>query len=126
MAGPLAGLMKPNGSTRFIAVAIDRLERGKGRVPFLAHPTVLGLQDHDPEDSGSQRRSFFKSRKPFDDRHPGILDDLLRHFPIRHIAHRHSDQGTVVLRDQCVKHLSRTSRSLSCIFLIFNIAAFPH
>ncbi len=72
-------------------------------MPFFAHPTVLGLMDHDSEDPGSQGRSSFESTEPFDDRHPGILDHFFGYFPIRHIAHRHSDQGTVVPHDQFIK-----------------------
>lgn len=34
---------------------------------------------------------------------PGILDDFFRHFPIRHIFHRHSDQDTVVPHDQFIQ-----------------------
>ena len=72
-------------------------------MPLLADAAILGLVDQNPADPGAKGRPAFEPIQAFDHRHPGVLHDFFRHFPIGHIAHGHSDERAMLLVDQFIE-----------------------
>ena len=69
---------------------------------LLADAAILGLVDQNPADPGAKRRPAFEAIQTLDHRHPSVLHDFFRYFPIGDIAHGHSDERTMLLVDQFI------------------------